>query len=85
MISLLGSCFNKQNLLIILFCIELMLLSIGLNFSFLSLTINKFSQIFMLFIMTLASAESSIGLGLLVILYRLKLIINYENFILLEV
>jgi len=83
-IGLLGSFYNKQNLLILLLCIELMLLSIGLNFSFISLSINKLGQIFMLFIMTLASAESSIGLGLLIILYRLKQIINFERFIILE-
>jgi len=83
-LSLLGSFYNKQNLLILLFCIELMLLSIGLNFSFISLTINKFGQIFMLFIMTVASAESSIGIGLLVLLYRLKQMINFDRFIFLE-
>ena len=79
MIGLLGSFYNKQNLLIILLCIEIMLLSIGLNFVFLSLIINKFSQIYMLFIITTAAAESSIGLGLLVVLYRLKQTINFEN------
>lgn len=81
MIGLLGSFYNKQNLLIILLCIEIMLLSIGLNFVFLSLIINKFSQIYMLFIITTAAAESSIGLGLLVVLYRLKQTINFEKFI----
>jgi NADH:ubiquinone oxidoreductase subunit K len=61
-----------------------MLLSIGLNFSFLSLSVNKFGQVFMLFIMTLASAESSLGLALLVVLYRLKQVINFESFISLD-
>ena len=84
-VSLLGSFYNKQNLIILLFCIELMLLSIGLNFSFISLSINKFGQLFMLFIMTIASAESSLGLGLLVLLYRLKQIINFDRFIFLTI
>ena len=83
-ISLLGSFYNKQNLLILLFCIELMLLSIGLNFTFISLSINKIGQLFMLFIITIASAESSIGLGLLVLLYRLKQLVNFDRFIFLE-
>lgn len=79
-IGLLGSFYNKQNLLILLVCIELMLLSIGLNFIFLSLISNKFSSIFMLFIVTIAAAESSIGLGLLIVLYRLKQTLHIEKF-----
>ena len=79
-IGLLGTFYNRQNFLILLICIELMLLSIGLNFIFLSLISNKFSSIFMLFIITVAAAESSIGLGLLIILYRLKQTLSFENF-----
>ena len=80
-IGLLGSLYNKRNLLILLLCIELMLLSISLNFVFLSLITNKFSTLFMLFIITVAAAESSIGLGLLIVLYRLKQTLNLEKFI----
>jgi NADH-quinone oxidoreductase subunit K len=83
-IGFLGSIYNKQNLLILLLCIELMLLSVGLNFSYLSLITNKLGQIFMLFIMTIAAGESSIGLGLLILLYRIKKTINFQKFLYLK-
>jgi NADH-quinone oxidoreductase subunit K len=80
LIGLIGTFYNKQNLLVLLLCIELMLLAVGLNFVFISLIFNKLSQVFVLFIICVAAVESSIGLGLLILLYRVKHNINFEVF-----
>ena len=72
--------YNNNNFLIMLLCIEIMLLSITLNFIFISLLLDKTSQVLSLFIISLAAGESCIGLGLLVLLYRLKESILTENF-----
>jgi len=78
-LGLIGIVLNKKNFLILLLCIELMLIAIGLNFIFMSLIINKAAQIFTLFIITVAATESSIGLGLLIVLYRLKQTVNLSE------
>lgn len=79
LVSLLAITYNKQNILILLVCIELIFLSIGLNFAFFSLLHLKISQVFTLFILTVAATESSIGLGLLINFYRLKKTINFKS------
>lgn len=71
-LNLLSITYNEKNLLIIFLCIELIFLSIGLNFAFFSLLHIKTSQIITLFILTIAATESSIGLGILINYYRLK-------------
>lgn len=78
-LGLVGIVLNKKNFLLLLLCIELMLIAIGLNFIFISLVINKLAQIFTLFVITIAATESSIGLGLLIVLYRLKQTINLSE------
>lgn len=68
-----GIIFNKKNAILILISVELMLLAI--NFIFLTSSIyldDRVGQIFALLILTVAAAESSIGLGLLVVYYRMK-------------
>lgn len=81
-IGLLGIIWNKQSFLIMLLCIELMFFSISLNFIFFSLyTFNTIGQIFSLLIVTTAAAETSIGLSLLVISYRLGDRIDYRSLI----
>ena len=65
--------FNKKNVILILISVELMLLAI--NFIFLTSSIyldDRIGQIFALLILTVAAAESSIGLGLLVVYYRMQ-------------
>ena len=65
--------FNKKNAILILISVELMLLAI--NFVFLTSSIyldDRIGQIFALLILTVAAAESSIGLGLLVVYYRMQ-------------
>ena len=68
-----GIIFNKKNAILILISVELMLLAI--NFVFLTSSIyldDRIGQIFALLILTVAAAESSIGLGLLVVYYRMQ-------------
>jgi len=68
-----GIIFNKKNAILILISVELMLLAI--NFVFLISSIyldDRIGQIFALLILTVAAAESSIGLGLLVDYYRMQ-------------
>jgi NADH-quinone oxidoreductase subunit K len=72
---------TRRNLIIIFVCIELILLSAFLNFSFFSVYVDDLVGIlFALFILGLAAAESSIGLALLVVNYRHKAIVSVDLF-----
>jgi NADH:ubiquinone oxidoreductase subunit K len=76
-ISILGIFITRKNLIIILISIELMLLSINFNFIIFSVYLNDiYGQIFTLFILTLAGAEASLGLAILIIFYRVRGIIS---------
>ena len=78
-IGFLGIFVNRKNVLLIIMCVELILLAI--NFSFLitaSYIDDIFGQIFAIFILTVAAAESSIGLAILVIYYRIRGTISIE-------
>ena len=75
-----GIIFNKKNAILILISVELMLLAI--NFIFLVSSVyldDRIGQIFALLILTVAAAESSIGLGLLVVYYRLQGSVSIES------
>jgi len=64
---------NRSNILIILMCIEMMLLSLNLNFIVFSVYFDDlYGQLFSLFILTVAAAESAIGLAIIIIYYRLR-------------
>lgn len=64
---------SKKHLLIILISLELILLSITINFVFFSVFLDDlFGQIYALIILTIAAAESSIGLAILIIYFRLR-------------
>ena len=68
-----GIVLNRKNILILLMSIELMLLAINLNFIVFSNSIDDImGQLFALFVLTVAAAESAIGLAILVIYYRLR-------------
>ena len=70
-ISVVGIFLNRRNVLIILMAIELMLLAVNLNFIAFSRFLGDTSgQIFVFFILTVAAAESAIGLAILVLLFR---------------
>lgn len=71
--------YNEKNVLIIFLSIELIFLSLGLNFAFFSILHIKISQVITLFILTTAATESSIGLGILISCYRLKQNITFNN------
>jgi len=68
-----------QNIIIILISLELILLSINLNFVIFSAYLDDISgQVYVLFILTVAAAESAIGLAMVVIYYRLRGIISLD-------
>ena len=70
-ISVVGIFMNPQNLIVLLMAIELMLLAVNMNFVAFSHYLNDQSgQVFVFFILTVAAAESAIGLAILVALFR---------------
>ena len=70
-ISLVGIVVNRNNLIILLMAIELMLLAVNMNFIAFSYFLDDLSgQIFVFFILTVAAAEAAIGLAILVVLFR---------------
>ncbi len=69
--SVIGIFLNRKNLIVLLMAIELMLLAVNLNFVAFSHYMSSLSgQIFVFFILTVAAAESAIGLAILVVLFR---------------
>jgi NADH-quinone oxidoreductase subunit K len=78
-IGLFGIFLNRKNVLLIIVCIELILLAINFSFLISSYYLDDvLGQIFALFILTVAAAESSIGLAILVVYYRVKGTISIE-------
>ena len=70
-VGLIGIFLNRKSIIIILMCIELMLLSVNINFVAFSAFLGDLTgQIFTFFILTVAAAEVSIGLAILTIFYR---------------
>jgi NADH-quinone oxidoreductase subunit K len=70
-ISIAGIFINRRNVIIMLMAIELMLLSVNLNFVAFSRYLGDMQgQVFVFFILTVAAAESAIGLAILVLLFR---------------
>jgi NADH-quinone oxidoreductase subunit K len=79
-ISVLGIFLNRKNIIILLMAIELMLLSVNLNFIAFSHFLNDMAgQVFVFFILTVAAAESAIGLAILVVLFRNRSTINVND------
>lgn len=73
LVGVLGIFLVRKNLIVILMCLEVILLSINLNFITFSIYLDDFlGQIFSLFVLTVAAAESAIGLAILVTYYRVK-------------
>ena len=70
-ISVVGIFLNRKNLLVLLMALELMLLAVNMNFVAFSHYLQDLSgQIFVFFILTVAAAESAIGLAILIVLFR---------------
>lgn len=73
LIGMLGLILNRKNILITIMSIELMLLSVNLNFAIFSNYLDDITgQIFVLFILTIAATESAIGLAILSVYYKLN-------------
>jgi len=79
-ISVVGIFLNRKNVIILLMAIELMLLAVNMNFVAFSHYLNDMAgQVFVFFILTVAAAESAIGLAILVVLFRSLRTINVED------
>jgi NADH-quinone oxidoreductase subunit K len=79
-ISVVGIFLNRKNLIVLLMAIELMLLAVNLNFIAFSSYLGDISgQVFVFFILTVAAAESAIGLAILVALFRNLRSINVDD------
>jgi NADH-quinone oxidoreductase subunit K len=79
-ISVIGIFLNRKNVIILLMAIELMLLAVNLNFIAFSHYLNDVAgQVFVFFILTVAAAESAIGLAILVVLFRNLRTINVDD------
>ena len=76
-ISMAGIFLNRKNVIILLMSIELMLLSVNINFvAFSHFLGDLHGQVFVFFILTVAAAEAAIGLAILVVLFRNRATIN---------
>lgn len=72
-LGLFGIILNRQNIIIILMSIELLLLSINLNFIYFAVFIDDIiGQVFSLLILTVAAAESAIGLAIMIVFFKLS-------------
>ena len=70
-IAVIGIFLNRKNVIVLLMAIELMLLAVNLNFvAFAHFLEDNAGQVFVFFILTVAAAESAIGLAILVVLFR---------------
>lgn len=79
-LSFAGIIINRKNLIVLLMCIELMLLAINTNFIAFAQYLQLGSgEIFVFFILTVAAAESAIGLAILVLFYRRRGSINVDE------
>ena len=79
-ISIVGIFLNRKNVIILLMAIELMLLSVNMNFIAFSHYLGDIhGQVFVFFILTVAAAESAIGLAILVALFRTLQTINVDD------
>ena len=80
-LSVIGIFLNRRNLIVLLMAIELMLLAVNMNFIAFSHYLpneadHMAGQVFVFFILTVAAAESAIGLAILVVLFRNRASIN---------
>ena len=79
-LSVVGIFLNRRNLIVLLMAIELMLLAVNMNFVAFSYYLGDMhGQVFVFFILTVAAAESAIGLAILVVLFRNLNTIDVED------
>lgn len=79
-IAVAGIFLNRKNVILLLMCIELLLLAANFNFVAFSRYLGDISgQVFVFFVLTVAAAESAIGLAILVVLFRHRHSINVDD------
>ena len=79
-ISAVGIFLNRKNVVILLMSIELMLLAVNINFIAFSHYLQDVTgQIFVFFVLTVAAAESAIGLAIIIVLFRRRHTINVSD------
>ena len=79
-ISVVGIFLNRKNLIVLLMAIELMLLSVNMNFVAFSHYLGDIAgQVFVFFILTVAAAESAIGLAILIVMFRSMRTIHVDD------
>jgi NADH-quinone oxidoreductase subunit K len=79
-LSVVGIFLNRRNLIVLLMAIELMLLAVNTNFGAFSHYLHDMhGQVFVFFILTVAAAESAIGLAILVLLFRSRSSISVDE------
>ena len=79
-ISIFGIFMNRKNVIVLLMSIELMLLAVNFNFvAFSQYSGDIAGQVFVFFILTVAAAETAIGLAILVLLFRTHQSIDVED------
>ena len=79
-LSVIGIYLNRRNLIVLLMAIELMLLAVNMNFVAFSHYLGDMAgQVFVFFILTVAAAESAIGLAILVVLFRNRSTISVDE------
>lgn len=79
-LSMVGIFLNRKNIIVLLMAVELMLLAVNMNFVAFSHYLNDMhGQVFVFFILTVAAAESAIGLAILVLLFRNRTNINADE------
>jgi NADH-quinone oxidoreductase subunit K len=80
LICISGIILNRKNIIVMLMSIELMLLAVNLNFIIFSVYLDDvMGQLFAILILTVAAAESAIGLAILVVYYRVRGSVTVEN------
>ena len=79
-LSVIGIFLNRKNLIVLLLAVELMLLAVNTNFvAFSHYLGDMHGQVFVFFILTVAAAESAIGLAILVLLFRNRSSVNVDE------
>jgi len=79
-LSVAGIFLNRKNVILLLMCVELLLLAANFNFIAFSRYLGDIhGQVFVFFVLTVAAAESAIGLAILVVLFREKRSINVDD------
>ena len=79
-IGIIGIVINRKNIIIVMMCTELLLISVNFNFiAFSYFNQDMAGQIFVFFILTVAAAEAAIGLAILVALFRNKKSIDVQE------